>query len=414
MNATGGFGGVDGMPLDRSNVMRDRPWVAYVGPFLFPWGQPGSRRVYGIAKALACAGRTVVVAGGGEQPTTVESLEHVGSGEILHSGTGELAPHRSVVVKGFRALVLQGARAIRWLDAQPTLPSHVVIYGAHAPFMARVSGWARGRRVPVVADVVEWYDPSHVAGGRFGPMSLSLATTMHWYYPRCAGIIAISSLLERHFAARGLPVVRVPPTLDVRAAPFREAPPTDEGRLRLIYAGSPGKKDLLATIVRALSLVDPGGTRIELDVLGATHAQVGALLGDPAAVPSGVRCLGRVPQPRVADAYLEADFSVLLREPLRFAHAGFPTKVPESLACGVPVICNVTSDLGAHVRDGVNGLLCDDHGEAALATTLRRALALPRTRRVAMRLEARRSCEREFDSTVYAGALDRFLSEVSR
>jgi glycosyltransferase involved in cell wall biosynthesis len=127
-----------------------------------------------------------------------------------------------------------------------------------------------------------------------------------------------------------------------------------------------------------------------------------------------VRVLGRIPQERVRDAYLAADFSVLLREPVRYAHAGFPTKVPESLAAGVPVICNLTSDLGEHVHDGVEGLVCEGPSPSAFAAALRRAIDLPPTRRAAMRRAARAEAERSFDYRVYIDALARFFAEVQQ
>src|SRR5579885_3124073 len=38
-----------------------RPWVAYIVPFSYPWGQAGSRRVDGICRSIAATGRDVLV-----------------------------------------------------------------------------------------------------------------------------------------------------------------------------------------------------------------------------------------------------------------------------------------------------------------------------------------------------------------
>jgi glycosyltransferase involved in cell wall biosynthesis len=120
-----------------------------------------------------------------------------------------------------------------------------------------------------------------------------------------------------------------------------------------------------------------------------------------------------VPQPEVARAYLGSDLSVLLREPLRFAQAGFPTKVPESLAAGVPVICNTTSDIGMYVRDGVEGFLCADHTAASFAATLRRVIAEWPSRYSEMRSAARGAAERFFDYRQYSATLSTFLKEIA-
>jgi glycosyltransferase involved in cell wall biosynthesis len=40
----------------------------------------------------------------------------------------------------------------------------------------------------------------------------------------------------------------------------------------------------------------------------------------------------------------------LLRENRQYAHAGFSTKFVESLSCGIPVIANLTSDIGYYLN----------------------------------------------------------------
>ena len=81
-----------------------------------------------------------------------------------------------------------------------------------------------------------------------------------------------------------------------------------------------------------------------------------------------------------------ADFTVLLRPDARFAHAGFPTKLVESLSLGVPVLANVTSDISEYVRDGREGILLAGPTREAFAAGLRRALAIGRPARLAMRI----------------------------
>ena len=63
-------------------MSQQNSWVAVVGPFLFPWGQPGSRRVCGIARSLADAGYRVIV---GENPLVREMFRTF---EMLNGGAG--------------------------------------------------------------------------------------------------------------------------------------------------------------------------------------------------------------------------------------------------------------------------------------------------------------------------------------
>ncbi|MFG1799630.1 glycosyltransferase [Micromonospora carbonacea] len=388
-------------------------WVAIVGPFRFPWGQASSRRVHGIACSLAAAGRHVVVACGEHGPGLTPLPDAVGPGSVSYLGLGEIPPAGAGKLdKAARAWWSWGSRTVRWLDSRPTRPSHVVLYNGDAPYAARLRAWCRRNGVPVIADVVDHYSPEQLRGGRFAPPYLSALLAFRYHYPRCAGVIAVSSYLDDHFRGHGLPVLRVPPTLDARALGLlADQRPDGDGPLRLVYAGDPGRKDLVATIVRAVERVDGTGDRVELRVVGPTVERVRELLGG-GPVPAGVRVLGRLPQQEVWAQVRRADFSVLLRPPTRFNRAGFPTKFGESLANGTPVIANLTSDLAEHLTDGVEGLVCPDHSVDALAATLRRALRLSAEDRCLMRKAARRRALESFDFRVHARALADFLDSV--
>lgn len=394
----------------------DRPFVAYVGPFQFPWGQAGSRRVYGIARSLMAAGRDVVVVNGAAEPAAPRLLESDGEGSLFHVGVLD-GPQRgdTLAAKAFRLFVAHGDLTVRWLETQAVAPSHVIVYGGHAPFMARLLPWCRRRGVALLADVVEWYDPKQFAGGMLGPLHLSAKIALRWQYPRCAGVIAISGLLERYYRGRGVVVARVPPTLDVEATRWRDAEASPVlGALRLVYAGTPGRKDLLANVIAAVAAADASGARVRLDVLGPTPEQVASLVGGRAHVPGSVHTLGRVPQDQVAAAVRGADFSVLLRPRERYADAGFPTKLVESLSVGTPMICNVTGDIGNYVRDGLEGFLCRDHSAASFGEALARAIATTPADRALMRRAARGMAEQFFDYRAHAGALNALLTETSR
>ncbi len=78
-------------------------WIAYVGPFPFPSGVAGSKRMLGVALSLQQAGYQVVVGSGETAPLEVTSLGGDNSArQVGYIGLGELPP------KG--ASVLQKAR----------------------------------------------------------------------------------------------------------------------------------------------------------------------------------------------------------------------------------------------------------------------------------------------------------------
>ncbi|MGW8159259.1 MAG: glycosyltransferase [Desulfoprunum sp.] len=388
--------------------------VAYVGPFLFPWGHPGSRRVCGMARSLAEVGYDVVVGSGSATPIAPINLDEGEiPGSITYVGLGELPPPgSSILAKSMQIFIHWGKKTVAWLDAQPVKPSYVIVYGGSAQYMFRLLPWCRQNNIPLIADIVEWYAPHQLTGGYFGPFHISAKIALKYQYSKCDGIIAISSFLKEYYIKLGCKVILVPPTIDASRVGLTPHNTRDkEHHLSLIYSGTPARKDLLGNIIQGISKIDPNGQYIRLLVIGPSLEQVKFLLND-SNPPPFVKILGRIPQNDVAEVLKEADFSVLLREPQRYAQAGFPTKFVESMASGVPVIANLTSDLGAYLHDGINGLICSDHSVNAFAETLQRAMHLPYIERKEMRNAARKEAERSFDFRIYSMNLKSFLSKL--
>ncbi|MFC0509176.1 glycosyltransferase [Micromonospora costi] len=389
-------------------------WVAYVGPFTFPWGQPGSRRVLGIARSLAMAGHRVVIAGGEHRPLIAQLDAVEGPGSIQHLGVGELpAGRENPLVRSVQSLIWQGRRTVRWLESQPSPPSHVIVYGGYASYMFHLRPWCRRNGIPLIADVVEWYDPGHLRGGPLGPLRMSSELAMRHYYPKCDGVIAISSFLEDFYRHHGVRTIRVPPTLDVRQIRLDASVRAVKPGLTLVYFGNPGKKDLLATMVRAAGRLEREGAELEFRIHGPTRQQVQALL-DGDAIPGNVNVAGRLPQHAVSQAVQAADFSVIVRRPERFAQAGFPTKFCESFANGTPVIANLTSDLRNHLRHAVEGIVADGDTMDAIVEALRAAVKLSPEQRLEMRRAARQEAINSFDYRRYAGDLAKFVNGLRR
>ncbi len=367
-------------------------WVAYVGPFPFPEGAAASQRVLGVARALAMSECRVVVVAGQPRPDGVASSvidDRVSCEQVI-----EFDPRWGALRRARQMCLSYGQATTAWLREQPTLPAAVIVYGASAPFLQRVCRWGKAHEVPVVADVVEWYSASQV-GGRWAPLYWEYEYSMRHIVPRCNGVIAISDFLSRYYGPLGRPVVRIPPVLDTTQVQIGENRRQSGAAVSLVYAGMPGRKDLLGNVLRALRDVDPEGKRIRLRIAGPSEAVVQHLF--PRYPARAVEVMGRRGHSEVLKLVRESDYSVLLRPDARYAHAGFPTKAVESMACGTPLICNLTSDLGEHVHHGISGMVCTDDSPSACARVLEQVAALSIERHRDMRRAAREQAERAFD-----------------
>lgn len=358
--------------------------IAYVVPF--PLQGAVGQRVHTVARAMLAA------------DDLVESVQLVAPECSLDLSADERIAFRATAVSGHGGSILdkvrrrldRGADAVAALDALAIAPDVVMIYGGGAVFMGALVRWAHGHGAAVAADVVEWYDSSHLPLGRYGPYAWDNHLMMTRSLRRVDGAIVISRFLEAHLRSLGVTrLVRVPPLADRRAAEVVDTATRDD-RVRLAYCGNPGRKDRLDLVVRAIAEVDPKGERVRLDIAGVDADQLTLMYGLDA-LPQGVNAWGRVPHVRALDLLGSADFMPLVREDERFAQAGFPTKVVEALSLGVAPWVNLTSDLGEHLTDGVNAVVILGSDQVSVTESLRRLVALPRPEVDALRSAAANS-----------------------
>jgi glycosyltransferase involved in cell wall biosynthesis len=387
--------------------------VFYVGPFVFPDGGAEARRVTGISHSLFSAGYEITI-GCGRKSSSIFALQQPSPFSVLDLGERPAASSNKFL-KLWKALTC-GGNTTNWIKKSEPKPDAIFLYGGRTGYLFHLIPWCRHNHIPLIVDVVEWYDARHVLGGPLGPFHLSSELAMRYLHVKAKNLIVISRFLERYYQNQGCRTIRIPPTLDVQGLSARVDANNGSAPLTLAYAGVPGKKDLLNNVVEALLRVDPEGKEVQLVVAGPKPED---LLRFPSlqrrrytSLPGCVKALGQMTHEKVLDVIREADFTVLLRPHLRYAEAGFPTKVPESLALGTPVICNITSDLGEHIHDGQEGIICEDHSVESFLTALKRAMELAPDGKKAMRLAARKEAERSFDFRNYSESLNTFIQEA--
>ncbi len=400
------------------------PKIFYVGNFLFPDSDAGSHRVYGIGKALRESGYEVVYLGaesfGRPQDALSEDVYKYDS--FLYYPSSDVGS--SLIRRGIRlwSTYFTGQSVMKRLDALWTEQFVAVFaYQVGTLLLAQLRRFCTMHNIVLVTDVVEWYDSSHVLLGRFGPLALDSAFSMRYMQGGYAdGVLAISSYLENYYSRNGKPTVRVPVLIDYQTNinKWMTLPNIFKSTLQLSFVGNAGKKDLLVNAIRGLMLLGNEARSCELVIVGPSRGELAESLGRDAQIldwlNDTLRFVGKVTH-EVAMAYVKrADFSILLRPDLRFAHAGFPTKLVESLSMGVPVICNLTSDVGMYVRDGQEGLVVSDCSPEAFANGLRRAMALSFEQREDMRFNACRRAEISFDYRNWSRPLSEFMYQVKK
>jgi len=395
--------------------------IIYVGLFYFPHASVGGTRVLGIGKALREAGYRVVFAG----------MEHRGreedrqsDGEYCYQGFSympekDFGHGRLARLKRGLLTHATGTTTLRRLHAMDLSTTQAIIaYQASVPLLWRLMHFCQKRRLALMTDCVEWYDSRQCQGGRLGPLYWDSELCIHWLQPKVGRVIAISSFLEHYYRDRGCEVVRIPPLVDMNQPDRRPVAHVmrDDGTLRLVYAGTPGKKDLLTAAIRGLHELRAAGAPVQLHLVGLSRSAANACLGkySPLLDELGEALVyhGSVPHPVAMALVAQADFSILVRSDERFAHAGFPSKLVESLSLGVPVITNLTSDIGQYVRDCKEGIVLEGSDPEAFVVGVRKTLAMPKEQWAAMRVHARQRAVECFDYRNYVVPLKDFVERA--
>lgn len=93
-----------------------------------------------------------------------------------------------------------------------------------------------------------------------------------------------------------------------------------------------------------------------INIIGITKQQYEKLYSKQAP-EVGVNFLGRISHKEAIQQIKSADWSIIIRDNNKVVRAGFPTKIVESITCGIPVIANEFSNITDYLDDG-NSIIC--------------------------------------------------------
>ena len=216
---------------------------------------------------------------------------------------------------------------------------------------------------------------------------------------------------KEHFQKLANKTIRIPVIMDIKKIDFRiKVKPND--KIVFSYAGGPGKKDFLREIINGFALLNSNELKkIEINIIGVNKQQLINLCEvDEKAIDVLGTCLkihGRVERSKAVDYIKNSDYSLLIRdENLRYAKAGFPTKIVESLACGTPPLCNYSSDLELYLEDKKNSIIANGHTSRDVYEAVKKALLITNENdRSLMRENSRKLALSSFDYSVYKDIL---------
>lgn len=239
------------------------------------------------------------------------------------------------------------------------------------------------------------------------------------YQPFLEAAHGVTAVVERllEFAPGGVPTAVFWPASEPDF--FRPAAPDLSLRRELgighdeqvvVYAGNShvANADEVRALYLAVGLVNRRGIPLRLVRLGVDHGDFRASLG-----PEALRyeiLVSYVPRALVARYFALADVLVQPGRPDPFNDYRFPSKIPEFLAMGKPVILPATN-IGLELEEGAEAMLLHRGDALELARVVEKLLADPELRR-RLGAGARRFAERRLSWERSAQAVARLYADV--
>ena len=272
--------------------------------------------------------------------------------------------------------------------------------------------YTKRNHVILIHDAVEWYSAEEFRFGRFDRLYRKKEKWMRKLLPGNCRIISISQYLKNYFESVGNKSVYIPSIIDTRK--YQYSPKCNDGKIKIVYAGTPLRKDYLSVALKGISdLSIDKIKRLEIIIMGVSLNQAnenGITQSILDKLGNSIAFLGKVPREEVFENLGKANFSVLLRPAdQRYAKAGFPTKVPESMTVGTPVICNFSSDLEDYLTDEGNCVRVDECSAEAMTESMNRVFGYDSAQLEAIAVKSAHTAKERFDYRLYIPEVRRIL-----
>lgn len=391
--------------------------ILYLGLFRFPEGDAAASRVLNNARLFRDLGHSVkILSFGGEYREQDISLDGYVYDGLHYVITHDIDTHSWK--ERFLRYIYPNPNARNYIAANIDSFDIVVSYNTTLPMNIYLQHICKKNGKKIILDVTEWPDSNELLGGKLSPIYWMSELNMRFIQKHFKNMIPISQFLNRFYSHSNN--ILLPPLIDINDTKWNCFKPVDftsvnhYNGVRIIFAGTPARKDLLKNLVEAIVQVLNEGQVIQLVVAGVSIEQANQFCAEDilSKYRNNIVFLGRIPQSLVPSLYHISTFSAIIREPSRKNTAGFPTKMVESMAAGCPVLLNITSDLGDYAIDGENAVLIENYHVCSIKEGLMSILSMTNEKISKMKLCARKTGEQRFDYHNYMEMGLRFINNL--
>ena len=391
--------------------------IIYTGAFRFPLGDAAAPRVLNNAKILKALGYNVIfISWGGDSREEDRCVD----GNFYYQGFRYINSHdidikQANLIKRAYRFFLYGQNSLKIIKQMIQDAAFVIGYNPPMLFTINIMKLCKKKSIPFVSDITEWYSANEFPGGKFALPAWINELNMCVIQNFVKNKIVISSFLNNYYLSSNNIVI--PPLVDKIEPKWTG----DKSKLsyfegvRLIYAGSPAKKDLLHVMLDAVIECIKKNVKLQFVILGVSKENIShyAKYNEIQFLSNNILLCGKVPQTEVPVYYNASDFSIIIRENTKKSRAGFPTKLAETMMSGCPVLLNYTSDILEYVRDGYNGFIVPDNSSAELQKKLLYIATLSDDTKHIMKRNSKVSALEKFDYSNYIDKMSDFIKKMN-
>lgn len=370
--------------------------VIFFGPIDFKKNDAGSNRVIGVASIFKKLGWEIECIG----KTLPEKLEK-----------GIVFKELKIENNSLRDIFFRGKEYYKIIrDAKPDL---VISYGNY--IISDYYVYKKIEKNKFVVDIVEWYSKEEFKNGRFNKSYIKNNLAI-LFYKRIKNKIVISKYLKEYYYKNN--TIVLPPIIKFDEKKQIKLEQKSE-KLKLVYAGMPGRKDYLFDIIEAIGTLNKEiKIKVSFDIYGLDSKCLKKYLKEnkkedfESEIGITIFPKGRIKKNELEDKLKEYDFLIFTRPNLRYAKAGFPSKVPEALSLGIPIMTNLTSDLEDYLLDDLNSIILKDNSIPSIKEGIEKATKLTYEKKSYMSKEAFKTAKEKFHYNKWVNEVKEFLNKI--
>jgi len=323
---------------------------------------------------------------------------------------GSYIKARNIYINKIRSFLSFNNPSIRFLKQLKDMPFAVILQTPGLSLYYIISSWCKKNNVRLFVESMEWHNSKRYKNAIIWIEAEIRMRFVQRFHPK---LIVISRYLQNYYLKRGNKAFYLPPLIDVQDSFWLPRnTQLDASVLKLVFAGSPQRERhdiILGAILRAKS----EGINVVMEYVGSTRKQMEIILKNSRLLDElgdSVFFHGVVNFDQLPDILSHADYAVLIRDDAKWSRACFPSKIPELLSLGIPIICNFTSDLSEYIEDGKEAFVLKELTEEAFTDIIRRAVIAKGDLRNKMSYLARKRAENDFDILCFSKSICEYFN----